>query len=412
MVFKLIKIFNKYKLSHIGVMVTLFGASTSISLINIGFLLVLFGIIFEGNFKERFLVMIESPMVLPLVLLMLWGFIGATYSDAEADTLSRQLKIFAKIGLVLMVIIAADNVIVIDGAWAAFIFGACFTLISTYLNIYILLPWSTSQNLGWGPDHTVFYNYISQSIVFAFAIGYGLIHILEREDAFLFNKLFWIIFSVLSLIGMLFLSTGRVGIVALAFVMIYLVAFRFKLRGVLVLMSLGLIVFYTLSGESGVVARLAVGIQDIQNFQGIQNSETSWGARLSMYLLSINFITQAPLFGHGLGDYQTLAMAFYESPSMREISGYHPHNQYLYLFVELGIIGLGLYLWLHFSIFQSSRNLSNKWRQIAIVFLIVLIVDSMFHAPFWIAGERNFFFPLLGLLAANGIHRGRNTLNR
>jgi O-antigen ligase len=412
MVFNLIKIFNKYKLSHIGVMATLFGASTSISLINIGFLLVLLGIIFEGNFKERFLVMIESPMVLPLVLLMLWGFIGATYSDAEADTLSRQLKIFAKIGLILMVIIAADNVVVIDRAWAAFIFGACFTLISTYLNIYILLPWSTSQNLGWGPDHTVFYNYISQSIVFAFAIGYGLIHILEREDAFLFNKLFWIIFSVLSLISMLFLSTGRVGIVALAFVMIYLVAFRFKLRGVLVLMSLGLIVLHTLSGESGVVARLAVGIQDIQNFQGIQDSQTSWGARLSMYLLSINFITQAPLFGHGLGDYQTLAMAFYELPSMRAVSGDHPHNQYLYLFVELGIIGLGLYLWLHFSIFRSSRNLTKKWRQLANVFLIVLVVGSMFHAPFWMAGERNFFFPLIGLLAANGIHRGRNTLNQ
>lgn len=409
--FKLRKILNKYKLSHIGVMVTLFGASTAISLVNIGFVLIMLGIILEGNLRERFLSIMGSPVVLPLILLMLWGFIGATYSDAEADTLSRQLKIFARIGLILMVIVAADNIVVVDRAWVAFILGACFTLISTYLNIYMLLPWSISQNLGWGPDHTVFYNYISQSIVFAFFIGYGLVHVFNKEDAFSLEKLLWIVLSLFGLISMLFLSTGRVGIVGLAFIMVYLVASRFKLRGILVLLSLGLIVLLSLR-ESGVVARLALGIQDIQNFQGIQNSETSWGARLSMYLLSINFITQAPFFGHGLGDYQTLAMAFYESDSMRAVSGYHPHNQYLYLFVELGIIGLGLYLWLHYSIFQSSRNLTNKWHQIVIVFLIVLVVDSMFHAPFWMSGERNFFFPLIGLLAANGIVRGRTILNR
>jgi O-antigen ligase len=411
-VFQSEKFFSKYKLSHIGVMITLFGSSTSISLVNVGFLLVLLGIIFEGNFKERFLVMIESPMVLPLVLLMLWGFIGATYSDAEADTLLRQLKIFAKIGLVLMVIVAADNIIVIGRAWASFIFGACFTLVSTYLNIYINLPWSITQNLGWGSDHTVFYNYISQSVIFAFVIGYSLIHIFEEKNDPLFYKILWILLAVFSLISMLFLSTGRVGIVALAFILLYIVAHRFKLRGLLLLMVMGLIGLYMLLGEPGVVARLSTGVKDLQEFQGIQNSHTSWGARLGMYLLSISFIGQAPLFGHGLGDYQTLAMAFYELPNLREISGYHPHNQYLYLFVELGIVGLTIYLWLHFSIFQSSRNLGRKWHDITMVFMIVLVVDSMFHAPFWMAGERNFFFPLMGLLAANGIHRGRSILNQ
>lgn len=410
--FNLTKVFNKYKLSHIGVIITLFGASTAISLVNIGFSIILLGLIIEGNLKDRFAIIMDSPVVLPLFLLMLWGFVGATYSDAEFDTLSRQLKIFAKIGLIVAVIMASDNLVVIDRAWVAFILGACFTLISTYINIYFLLPWSTTQNLGWGADHTVFYNYISQSIVFAFLIGFSWIQIFEQKSYFLFDKIFWIILLLLSLVSMFFLSTGRVGIVAFAFIIIYLVSCQFKLRGVLVLLSLGLIVLYLLWGAPGVVSRLAVGVQDIQNFQGIQNSQTSWGARLSMYLLSIKFIIQAPLFGHGLGDYQTLAMAFYELPSMRAVSGYHPHNQYLYFFVELGLVGLGLYLWLHYSLFRLSLNLNSKWQKITIIFIVVLIVGSMFHAPFWMSGERNFFFPLIGLLASNGIHRGRDLLNK
>ena len=203
---------------------------------------------------------------------------------------------------------------------------------------------------------------------------------------------------------MIFLSTGRVGAVALIASMLYVVWYRFQLRGLVALSIVCSLGIYLSWGEFGIGARLAAGLQDLREFQGLQNSQTSWGARLSMYLLSLKFIAQAPIFGHGLGDYQTLAMAFYELPNMKAISGYHPHNQYLYLFVELGVVGLGLYLWLHFAIWNSNKESGKYWQTITIIFLIVLVVDSMFHAPFWMSGERNFFFPLIGLLAASGIH--------
>jgi hypothetical protein len=34
----------------------------------------------------------------------------------------------------------------------------------------------------------------------------------------------------------------------------------------------------------------------------------------------------------------------------------------------------------------------------------------MFHAPFWMSGERNFFFSLIGLFAAHGIHSSKYTI--
>ena len=405
-----LQLFNSYKLSHIGVIVTLFGASTAISIVNIGFFITLVGVLIEGNYKQRILKLSNSPVTLPLILLMCWGFIGAIYSDAESNALNRQLKIFSKISLILLLILAAETEMVVKRAWTAFICGACFTLISTYLNIYFQLPWSTTQNLGWGKDHTVFYNYISQSIVFAFVIGTGLVYALIKDQKTSPDRIFWILLVFLSLISVFFLSTGRVGLVAIAVSVIYVVAGQFKLRGVLLIVFFGAICLYAIWGEYGIGARLAAGVRDLQDFQGIQNSQTSWGARLSMYLLSLKFIAQAPLFGHGLGDYQTLAMAYYELPSMKAISGYHPHNQYLYLFVELGIIGLGLFLWLHFTIWQSAQKSAIHWQKITGIFIIVLVVDSMFHAPFWMSGERNFFFPLIGLFAAHGIHSSKYSI--
>jgi O-antigen ligase len=411
--FKLVHFRKNYKLSQIGVVVTLFGASTSISLVNLGYFLTLIGIIFEGNYKERILKIRTSPVTFPLLLLMFWGIVGATYSDAETSALHRQLTIFSSISLILMVILAAENSLTVNRAWAAFICGACFTLISTYLNIFFYLPWSTTKNLGWGKDHTVFYNYISQSLVFAFVVTCSFANGLRQGPVFTVRRLFWISLAVFGLVSMLFLSTGRVGLVALVAGMLYLIARRFGFGALIMLIMFGCLGMYIIWGEYGVGARFASGVQDIREFQGVQTSQTSWGARLSMYLLSFNLIAQAPLFGHGLGDYQTLAMAFYELPSMKAISGYHPHNQYLYLFVELGIVGLGLYLWLHLAIWQSARDSDKHWQVLIGIFIMVLIVDSMFHAPFWMSGERNFFFPLIGLLAAHGMYdHGVNTSDR
>ncbi len=166
----------------------------------------------------------------------------------------------------------------------------------------------------------------------------------------------------------------------------------------------GIVDFRIIWNETVIRPRLADGLAGIVDFNGLHHSITSWGARLSMYLLSLRFISDAPIFGHGLGDYQTLAMAFYDTSAMRSIAGYHPHNQYLYLGVELGLIGLGIYLWLHWRIWRVAESQSKTLGAVIKVFLIMLIADSMFHAPFWMAGERNFFFPMLGLIAATGVH--------
>lgn len=390
--------------SQVGLLITAFGATTSISIVSIGYVLLLLGFLINCRYLEKIKAFISSPLALPLLGLIIWAFVGALYSEAPENTLHRQLGIFARLGLVFLIFAAVRHRQDIVRAWHALLAGGAFTVLSTYLNIYFFLPYSITQSLGWGGDHTVFYNYISQSLVMAFVACVSLSKALDQTDLSRWSRLAWFVLAVLCAGSNFFLSTGRTGLIALLIGLLYVLWRRFGMRGA------PWLVFFAVAGlswmwvETSVGQRLAQGVNDLMHFQGIQDSKTSWGARLSMYLLSIKFIAEAPLFGHGLGDYQTLAMAYYQSDVMRAVSGYHPHNQYLYLWVELGLVGLGLYLWLHWRIWAIGRQIESNWSDTLVIFLIGLVTDSLFHAPFWMSGERNFFFPVLGLIAATGFH--------
>lgn len=393
-----------YRVSEVGLVVTMFGAATSISLVSIGYGLLLLGFVFERSYALKIRSFFDSPLAVPLCLLILWALVGATYSDAPAETLNRQITVFLRLTFAFLVFVSITRPDLVKTAWYSLIGGATFTAVSSFANVYAHLPWSVTQALGWGADHTVFYNYIWQSLIMAFTAAVALVVALRESAAPTWQRLLCGLLAAFCVLVILFLSEGRTGLVAFIFAGLYIFWWRFRVAGVLAGGAVFAGALWIIWNETGMGLRLADGLAGIVHFDGLQHSMTSWGARLSMYLLSVRFISDAPVFGHGLGDYQTLAMAFYDTDAMRSVSGYHPHNQYLYLGVELGLIGLGIYLWLHWRIWRVAESLSRTWGAVINVFLITLIADSMFHAPFWMAGERNFFFPMLGLIAATGVH--------
>jgi O-antigen ligase len=393
-----------HRVSEVGVVVTMFGAATSISLVSIGYGLLLLGFVLERSYALKIRRFFDSPLAVPLCALILWALVGASYSDAPTETLHRQMAVFLRLTFAFLVFVAITRPALVKTAWYSFFGGAIVTVVSSFANVYVNLPWSVTQALGWGADHTVFYNYIWQSLIMAFTAAVALVVALRESSAPTWQRLLCGLLAALCVSIILVLSKGRMGMVAFVLAGTYILWWRFRVAGLLAGGVLFAGALWIIWNETEMGLRLADGLAGIVHFNGLQNSMTSWGARLSMYLLSLRFISDAPIFGHGLGDYQTLAMAFYDKAAMRSVAGYHPHNQYLYLGVELGLIGLGIYLSLHWRIWRVAESLSRTWGAVIKVFLIMLIVDSMFHAPFWMAGERNFFFPMLGLIAATGVH--------
>lgn len=408
---ELVPAIKSVRFSDVGLAMTMFGSVSSGSIFLIGTTLLLLGFLWQGQWVVKIKNFYSVSLAWAITALILVALLGSLYSDAPPDTLTRQIRVFLWLSVSFFVFAAADTPSAMRAACFSLFAGSLFTLGSSYLNVFFYLPWSITQNLGLGADHTVFYNYVIQSITMSFMASVALSFALERTNHQVVRRIAWASLFACFAFSIIHLSPGRTGFVALCcsaiVVMVRQIGFK---KSVAVFSILVYIFLFHIGDSSPMWNRMAAGINDIRNFTTIQESASSWGARLGMYLLSLKFIAQAPIFGHGLGDYQTLAMSFYESASLRAISGYHPHNQYLYLGVELGSVGLLAYLWVHREIWRTATNLDSPWGSLVAAYLAVLIVASMFDAPFWMTGERHFFFPLMGLIVALTFNlRGRRS---
>ena len=83
--------------------------------------------------------------------------------------------------------------------------------------------------------------------------------------------------------------------------------------------------------------------------------DTSNGRRLSFWLHSIEAFVQAPWFGYGMGGFES-AVAPHAQAAGFTFEFNNPHNQYLLLAVQGGLLALVLYLTLHWHGVVTQSN--------------------------------------------------------
>jgi hypothetical protein len=68
--------------------------------------------------------------------------------------------------------------------------------------------------------------------------------------------------------------------------------------------------------------------------------------------------------------------------------------------MENGLLGLGLYLWMIWRMFLSSKNMLPFDRNLLLGLLAVLVIDGFANAPLWYRMESYIFYSLLGVTMA------------
>jgi O-antigen ligase len=106
----------------------------------------------------------------------------------------------------------------------------------------------------------------------------------------------------------------------------------------------------------------------------------SVGLRLEYWTKSVQFISRAPLSGHGTGSIHDLfERDAIGRPAIPAEIVANPHNQTLYFAIEWGVIGIAL-LWtmwvMHFLMFSEMRWIS--W--IGIIVVSQNVIDSFFNS--------------------------------
>ena len=132
-----------------------------------------------------------------------------------------------------------------------------------------------------------------------------------------------------------------------------------------------------------------------------QKINTSSGERIEFWTNTLTLIKQHPFFGGGTGSQMTEYETIPDDKKILLKNGSNPHNHYLLITQELGVIGLIALLAFFAFYWKFASSLTLKSNIEALQALILLmVISSMFNCMLW-AGEGKFFYVLAGILLSS-----------
>ena len=205
--------------------------------------------------------------------------------------------------------------------------------------------------------------------------------------------------AMLMVANVVFVAYGRSGYLVLAITStaVALGLSRGRARGValaaLVVLALAALQFSPLINQ-----RFEQGVQEMT--QADTGQLTSMGIRRVMWDTAAAVAREAPLLGHGLGsfgeEYRRAVTARYTGwqATLTE----DPHNQYLLILAETGLLGMAAFAWLLFS--TVRQPVRGPFRLIGIALLLAWCVTSLFSSHFHTFNEGHLIAIMLGVCLA------------
>ncbi len=329
-------------------------------------------------------------------VILLWCF----HPGSSREYVFVHLAKYAKL-LMLPIFISLLS----DARWrrlcmSAYVCAMLLILASVYANIWIDLPWSKTHNQGWGIDHTVIGDYITQSIMMSFFVIIALDRGLKAQKIGL--RGFWWIIALLAAISISHLSNGRTGYVLLfasifAFVMSSVRGYkRWLVLGALVA-SVMIVALTSITAQE----RFQLALEEAKASDRMEL--TSIGGRINFWKNTWRLIEERPITGWGTGSYHEQWCRVVPTPDWCEFGHWHPHNQFLFFWVEHGLLGLLLFAALVFSPVWASRRATPEQRGFLLSFAAIFLIDSMINASLWSSRENHFFIFMLAWVTADAM---------
>ena len=204
---------------------------------------------------------------------------------------------------------------------------------------------------------------------------------------------------VLVLANLFFLvdsSTGVVLVLALGL----LFGLQPLRRAKLAVMAGGLIVVVAFAFAVSPMFRTATQ-EDVKAVQEMLNGKTTFtptGERLQFYRNSLTLFSQAPVFGHGTGRFHEKYAA--HVAGTKQVVTANPHNEYLMVGVQSGLIGVGILLALFWALWRSAAGWEGMDRWLAQGMVVWLAVGCCFNSFILDSREGMLFALLAGVYGA------------
>ncbi len=254
----------------------------------------------------------------------------------------------------------------------AFLLAMGITLVLSYLVGMKLIPvMSWMSGFAEPGNPVIFFSHITQNNMMGFAVFLALLE--SREAQTLPQRAVWAAFALLGTVNVLFMVQGRTGyliILILLFWFAWSSLARFMRRlgkawgwrqAVIVLLAFALWTFATFHISSRMHERMEQVISDYQAWTPDHGQFTSTGQRLDFYSNTLQIVRQHPWFGIGTGGFPAAYLQQIQGKDVTVTN--NPHNEYLMLSVQTGLLGLGLLLYLFYAQWRTAPLLPTAFEQ-------------------------------------------------
>lgn len=245
---------------------------------------------------------------------------------------------------------------------------------------------------------TVFKKHITHNMFAAF--GCLLFLQLARRGGNRNLRLFWAVMAGLAAFDVLFLVQGRTGYFVLAALVVLFLFERMRWRGLAaaaVVVLVGFASAYEFSNSFR--TRISQVGTEAEHWQPGVATDTSVGYRLEFSRNTLGIIEQHPWLGVGTGGFAHAYAERIQGTAMQPT--YNPHNQYLLISAQLGVVGLALLLLVFVQQWRCASRLPREtYRTLARGLVLTYIVAGMFSSPLIDHAESLLFAWLSGLLFA------------
>lgn len=199
----------------------------------------------------------------------------------------------------------------------------------------------------------------------------------------------WLAVFILSSINIFYIAPGRTGMVVAGCLMILFMFQRLSRRncliGIVLFCSAVTAIYHTSDNFAGRVDEVTF---EIKNYAP-GKARTSIGQRFDWYRSGIKLISEKPILGHGTGSYPYVQERVTSNSKIKKTD--NPHNEYLFITIQFGLVGLLLFFALIAAQIFFSRQIPVKKQMLLHGVILAIASGSLINSLLFDSQQGHFY---------------------
>lgn len=344
-----------------------------------------------GEWRKRLGRVTANPVALSALLLFAWLLVGTLWGEGSPEERLLALKKYADLLLIPLLISIGIEAQEKSRAILALAASLVVTLVLSFALGEGWLPASTVMNcdspnpcifkipITCDPSNPcIFKKHTTHNVLMAF--GVLLFGVLAWKASQRWTRWAWGGASLMAASNVLLMVHGRTGYVVLAGLAMMVFHMYFGWRGMMAaIIALSVTFSAAYQGSSAFHDRINLIVTGVAQWNPQMATYDGVTERMEFFYHTVEIIQDHPLLGVGTGGFAQAYATRVQNAGLPIPA--HPHNQYLLIMAQVGIVGLGLLLWLFVKQWRSAPLAGDASYELLAPGLVVTIAIACLFQP-------------------------------